>query len=155
MQLESLEDAALVARTQEGNREAFSTLVVRYQDRVVNLVYRRLNDREAALDVAQEIFLKAYRGLDRFQGQSKFFTWLFRITMNETISARRKRGRRQPLSRRRLRRPFARAWIQVPLQVRAVLSLLAAGAAGADHRGGVGESAREPWARSAASNTNT
>lgn len=96
MQFESLEDAALVARTQEGNREAFSTLVVRYQDRVVNLVYRRLNDREAALDVAQEIFLKAYRGLDRFQGQSKFFTWLFRITMNETISARRKRGRHQP-----------------------------------------------------------
>ena len=98
MQLESLEDAALVAQTQEGNREAFSTLVVRYQDRVVNLVYRRLNDREAALDVAQEIFLKAYRGLDRFQGQSKFFTWLFRITMNETISARRKRSRRPALS---------------------------------------------------------
>lgn len=96
MQLESLEDAALVAQTKEGNREAFSTLVVRYQDRVVNLVYRRLNDREAALDVAQEIFLKAYRGLDRFQGQSKFFTWLFRITMNETISARRKRSRRIP-----------------------------------------------------------
>jgi RNA polymerase sigma-70 factor (ECF subfamily) len=99
VELESLEDAALVARTQEGNRDAFSALVTRYQDRVVNLVYRRLNDREAALDVAQEVFLKAYRGLNRFEGQSKFFTWLFRITMNETISARRKRNRHQaPLS---------------------------------------------------------
>ncbi len=99
VELESLEDAALVARTQEGNRDAFSALVVRYQDRVVNLVYRRLNDREAALDVAQDVFLKAYRGLSRFEGQSKFFTWLFRITMNETCSARRKRNRRPaPLS---------------------------------------------------------
>ena len=58
--------------------------------------YRRLNDLETALDVAQEVFLKAYRGLDRFQGNSQFFTWLFRITMNETITARRKRGRRKP-----------------------------------------------------------
>lgn len=96
VELETLDDRALVTRTQEGNREAFSTLVTRYQDRVVNLVYRRLDDREAALDVAQEVFIKAYRGLDRFQGNSQFYTWLFRITMNETISARRKTGRRQP-----------------------------------------------------------
>lgn len=99
MELDALDDRALVAHTQEGNRDAFSTLVTRYQERVLNLVYRGLGDHDAALDVAQEVFLKAYRGLGRFQGESQFFTWLFRITMNETISARRRRDRRQrPLS---------------------------------------------------------
>ncbi|RMG11158.1 MAG: sigma-70 family RNA polymerase sigma factor [Planctomycetota bacterium] len=96
VELETLDDRALVARTQEGEREAFSALVSRYQDRVVNLVYRRLNDREAALDVAQEVFIKAYRGLEGFEGNSQFFTWLFRITMNETVSARRRTARRRP-----------------------------------------------------------
>lgn len=99
MELDALDDRALVAHSQEGSREAFSTLVTRYQERVLNLVYRGLGDHDAALDVAQEVFLKAYRGLGRFQGESQFFTWLFRITMNETISARRRRDRRQrPLS---------------------------------------------------------
>lgn len=99
MELDALDDRALVAQTQEGNRDAFSTLVTRYQERVLNLVHRGLGDHDAALDVAQEVFLKAYRGLARFQGESQFFTWLFRITMNETISARRRRDRRQrPLS---------------------------------------------------------
>jgi len=99
VELETLDDLALVTRTQEGNRDAFSALVARYQDRVLNLVFRRLSDRDLALDVAQEVFLKAYRGLPRFQGDAQFFTWLFRITMNETISARRKLDRRgRPLS---------------------------------------------------------
>lgn len=99
MELEALDDRALVARSQEGSRDAFSALVTRYQERVVNLVLRGLGDQDAAFDVAQEVFLKAYRGLARFQGESQFFTWLFRITMNETISARRRRDRRpRPLS---------------------------------------------------------
>lgn len=93
MELHTLDDRELVTRSREGNRDAFATLVVRYQDRVLNLVYRRLGDRDRALDVSQEVFLKAYRGLDRFQGESQFFTWLFRITMNETISSRRKEQR--------------------------------------------------------------
>lgn len=99
VQLEALDDRALVTRVQEGDRDAFSTLVVRYQERVYNLVLRGLTDQDAALDVAQEVFLKAYRGLARFQGESQFFTWLFRITMNETITARRRRDRRgRPIS---------------------------------------------------------
>lgn len=99
VQLEALDDRALVTRVQEGDRDAFSTLVVRYQERVYNLVLRGLTDQDAALDVAQEVFLKAYRGLARFQGDSQFFTWLFRITMNETITARRRRDRRgRPIS---------------------------------------------------------
>jgi RNA polymerase sigma-70 factor (ECF subfamily) len=95
VELEALDDRALVAQSQEGSREAFSTLVTRYQERVLNLVFRGLGDHDAALDVSQEVFLKAYRGLTRFNGDSQFFTWLFRITMNETISARRRRDRRQ------------------------------------------------------------
>jgi RNA polymerase sigma-70 factor (ECF subfamily) len=99
VELDGLDDRTLVARSQEGDRDAFSTLVTRYQERVLNLVLRGLGDHDAALDVAQEVFLKAYRGLERFQGDSQFFTWLFRITMNETISARRRRDRRgRPLS---------------------------------------------------------
>lgn len=90
------DDRALVARTQGGDRDAFSMLVTRYQERVVNLCYRGLGDQDLAHDVAQEVFIKAYRGLPRFQGESQFFTWLFRITMNETITARRKRDRRRP-----------------------------------------------------------
>ncbi len=93
MELDALDDRALVARTQDGNRDAFCTLVERYQERVLNLVYRRLNDRDLAYDVAQEVFFKAYRALSRFKGDSAFYTWLFRITVNETISARRKQMR--------------------------------------------------------------
>jgi RNA polymerase sigma-70 factor, ECF subfamily len=96
VQLDALDDRALVAQTQDGNRDAFSTLVTRYQERVLNLVYRGLGDHEAALDVAQDVFIKAYRGVGRFQGEAQFFTWLFRIAMNETTTARRKRTRRAP-----------------------------------------------------------
>jgi RNA polymerase sigma-70 factor, ECF subfamily len=95
-QAEALDDRALVVRTQEGDRDAFSALVVRYQERIYNLVLRGLGD---AVGVAQEVFIKAFRGLERFQGESQFFTWLFRIAMNETISARRRRDRRlKPVS---------------------------------------------------------
>ena len=93
MDLEDLADRALVVRTQEGNQAAFSVLVERYQERVLNVVYRRLDDRELALDVAQEVFFKAFRGIKRFKGDSQFYTWIFRIAVNETISARRKQDR--------------------------------------------------------------
>lgn len=104
MDLDGLDDQVLVARCQEApspeaRRDAFATLVGRYQERIFNLVYRRLDDREVALDVAQEVFLKVYRGLPRFQGDAQFYTWLFRIAMNETVSAHRKLERhRRPLS---------------------------------------------------------
>lgn len=94
MDLEALEDRALVSQTQDGNRDAFSVLVVRYQTRVLNLIFRRLGDREAALDVAQEVFLRAYRGLPKFQGEASFFTWLYRIALNESSTAKKQRERR-------------------------------------------------------------
>ena len=98
MELATLDDAGLVTQAQEGSREAFGLLVSRYQERVLNLVYRRLDDRELALDVAQEVFLKAYRALPRFRADSKFYTWLFRIAVNESISARRRLVRRKTAS---------------------------------------------------------
>lgn len=93
MELETLDDLALVVQTREGNRDAFAALVGRYQERVVNICARGVGDADAAHDVAQEVFIKAFRGLERFQGDSRFFTWLFRIATNEAISARRKRSR--------------------------------------------------------------
>ncbi|MGE0708373.1 MAG: sigma-70 family RNA polymerase sigma factor [Planctomycetota bacterium] len=93
VELATLDDVGLVTQAQEGSREAFGALVERYQERVLNLVYRRLDDRELALDVAQEVFIKAYRGLSRFRADSKFYTWLFRIACNEATSAHRRRVR--------------------------------------------------------------
>jgi RNA polymerase sigma-70 factor (ECF subfamily) len=98
VELTTLDDVGLVTQAQEGSREAFSALVERYQERVLNLVYRRLDDRELALDVAQEVFIKAYRGLERFRADSRFYTWLFRIAINEATTAHRRRVRRKAVS---------------------------------------------------------
>ncbi|MBL4845203.1 MAG: sigma-70 family RNA polymerase sigma factor [Planctomycetes bacterium] len=95
MEHETLDDSQLVTRAQEGDRAAFGALVERYQERVLNLCYRRLNDRDLALDATQEAFLKAYRGLSRFRAESRFYTWLFRIAVNEATTAHRRRSRRR------------------------------------------------------------
>jgi RNA polymerase sigma-70 factor (ECF subfamily) len=94
-------DETLVARVKAGDRRAFDVLVLRYQDRIVNLCTRKLGDREEAADAAQEAFLKAYRAIPGFEEKSKFFTWLFRIAVNCAFSRRRRRGRERdaiPLS---------------------------------------------------------
>lgn len=95
MEPDTLDDVQLVTRAQSGDRAAFGSLVERYQERVLNLCYRRLNDRELALDATQEAFLKAYRGLARFRAESRFYTWLFRIAVNEATTAHRRRTRRR------------------------------------------------------------
>lgn len=95
MEPDTLDDVELVTRAQGGDRAAFGSLVERYQERVLNLCYRRLNDRELALDATQEAFLKAYRGLARFRAESRFYTWLFRIAVNEATTAHRRRARRR------------------------------------------------------------
>lgn len=87
-------DAQLVARTLEGDRSAFGELVQHYQKRAYSVAFGIVRDREEAWDVAQEAFVKAYRNLDRFAGDSAFFTWLYRITYNLSIDAVRARGRR-------------------------------------------------------------
>lgn len=92
--LEELADDELVSLARDGNRAAFSLLVTRYQDRIINMVAQRVPDREAAYDLAQEVFIKAYRGLKGFQSKSGFYTWLYRIAINTTLSFRRKMLRR-------------------------------------------------------------
>jgi RNA polymerase sigma-70 factor (ECF subfamily) len=88
-----LDDEALVDRVQRGDRQAFGVLIGRYQDRVFNLVFRMCGRRAEAEELAQEAFLKAMERIGQFEGRSRFYTWLFRIAANLTISHRR-RGRR-------------------------------------------------------------
>lgn len=75
-------DAQLVKRVQKGDKRAFDLLVVKYQHKIVSLVSRYVRDNDEALDVAQEAFIKAYRALPRFRGDSAFYTWLYRIAVN-------------------------------------------------------------------------
>ena len=89
-------DQALVERVQAGERSAFDVLVSRYQHKVVKLVMRYVRDQSEALDVTQEAFLKAYRALPRFRGDSAFYTWLYRITIN-TAKNHLVAARRRPL----------------------------------------------------------
>jgi len=75
-------DQQLVQRVQKGDRSAFDLLVLKYQHRVLKLVSRFVNNPAEAEDVAQDAFLKAYRALPSFRGESAFYTWLYRIAIN-------------------------------------------------------------------------
>jgi len=82
-------DADLVAACRSGRTEAFGELVTRHQDRVFNLAYRLTSSADDAAEIAQEAFLKAYRGLDSFRGDCAFYTWMFRIAVNTARSRQR------------------------------------------------------------------
>jgi len=87
-------DAQLVRRVQKGDKKAFDMLVLKYQHKIVNLVMRYVRDPDQALDITQEAFLKAYRALPRFRGDSAFYTWLYRIAVNTAknyLAAQRRR----------------------------------------------------------------
>jgi RNA polymerase sigma-70 factor (ECF subfamily) len=75
-------DQLLVERVKRGEKAAFDALVLKYQSRIVNLVSRFVRNPTDALDVTQEAFLKAYRALPNFRGDSAFYTWLYRIAVN-------------------------------------------------------------------------
>ncbi len=75
-------DAALVKRVQQGDRKAFDLLVLKYQHKIQKLIMRYVRDPSEALDVAQDAFLKAYRAMPRFRGDSAFYTWMYRIAIN-------------------------------------------------------------------------
>lgn len=82
------DDEAAIQACQRGEREAFGRLVERYQRHVYRLCYRYVNNHQDANDMAQEVFLKAYRALDRFRGDSAFSTWLYRIAVNTCLNFR-------------------------------------------------------------------
>jgi len=80
-------DLSLVQRVQRGDKSAFDVLVLKYQHKVVKLVMRYMRDPADAEDVAQEAFIKAYRALPNFRGDSAFYTWLYRIAINTAKNA--------------------------------------------------------------------
>jgi RNA polymerase sigma-70 factor (ECF subfamily) len=89
-------DFQLVERVQSGDREAFSLLVSKYQRKLLRLVMRLVRDPAEAEDVAQEAFIKAYRALPNFRGESAFYTWLYRIGVNTAKNWLVANGRRMP-----------------------------------------------------------
>ena len=87
-------DEQLVTRVLEGDAEVFETLVLRYQDRIYNLLRRMSGSDSDAEDLTQEAFLKAYKALSSFRHGSQFFTWLYRIAVNTALSRGRQSSRR-------------------------------------------------------------
>ncbi len=87
-------DLELVARVQQGQRQAFDLLVKKYQARILALILRFVRDRHEAEDVAQETFVRAYRALANFRGDAAFYTWLYRIAINTAKNHLVARGRR-------------------------------------------------------------
>ena len=95
---QNLLDEQLVERVQRGDKNAFNLLVRKYQHKVVNLVARYVNNPGDVPDVAQEAFIKAYRALPTFRGESAFYTWLYRIGINTAKNYLVSQGRRAPTS---------------------------------------------------------
>ena len=91
-------DQLLVKRVQKGDKRAFDLLIQKYQHRIVSLVSRYVSDSSEAQDVAQEAFIKAYRAIGRFRGDSAFYTWLYRIAINTAKNWIVARNRRPPSS---------------------------------------------------------
>jgi len=91
-------DGELVERVQRGQTEAYGELVRRYQDRVFNACWRICGHLEDARDLTQEAFLKAFEGLGAFRQQSGFYTWVFRVAVNLSLSHRRNVHRRRTVS---------------------------------------------------------
>ncbi len=90
------DDKLLVKRVQDGDKRAFDLLVLKYQSRIMALVVRFVHDSHEAQDVTQEAFVKAYRALGNFRGDSAFYTWLYRIAINTAKNYLVSRNRRPP-----------------------------------------------------------
>jgi RNA polymerase sigma-70 factor (ECF subfamily) len=89
---EGPDDLQLVARSQAGDTAAFNELVTRYRSRAFSMIYQMTRNEQDAWDLAQDGFVKAWKSISRFRGQSSFYTWLYRILMNVTIDALRKKN---------------------------------------------------------------
>ncbi|GGE68295.1 RNA polymerase sigma-H factor [Streptosporangium jomthongense] len=93
-QPDSQTDLQLVRKVRNGDRAAFDLLVVKYQSRVASIISRYVYDSQEVMDLAQETFIKAYRAIDRFRGDSAFYTWLYRIAVNTAKNHLESRSRR-------------------------------------------------------------
>jgi RNA polymerase sigma-70 factor, ECF subfamily len=91
-------DRVLVERVQSGDVAAYDILVHRYRERLYSVVYNLASNREDALDLTQEAFIKAFQSINRFRGNSSFYTWIYRIAVNNTLSHLKKYRNRKFLS---------------------------------------------------------
>jgi len=89
-------DLKLVERVKRGDKKAFDLLVLKYQQKVANIISRYIHDSSEVFDVSQEAFIKAYRALPKFRGDSAFYTWLYRIAINTAKNHLAAKGRRPP-----------------------------------------------------------
>ncbi len=92
------DDADLVRKSRNGDQAAFETLLARYEKPVFNAAYRMLNSFDDAQDVTQTVFLKAYEHLDRFDPKFRFFSWIYRIALNESVNCLKSRNRLDELT---------------------------------------------------------
>lgn len=92
----AMTDQQLVARVQKGDTRAFDLLVLKYQHKIFGLISRYVRDADEVQDVAQEAFIKAYKALPNFRGESAFYTWLYRIAINTAKNYLVSRSRRPP-----------------------------------------------------------
>ncbi|MCG6887393.1 MAG: RNA polymerase sigma factor RpoE [Proteobacteria bacterium] len=93
---EQITDQALVERVQRGDKKAYDLLVLKYQQRLMKVLSRYVRDHSEVQDLAQEAFIKAYRALPNFRGDSAFYTWLYRIAINTAKNFMVAQGRRPP-----------------------------------------------------------
>ncbi|MGI9288353.1 MAG: RNA polymerase sigma factor RpoE [Pseudomonadales bacterium] len=96
MEVAKVSDQQLVQRVQSGDKRAFDLLVIKYQHKILGLVSRYIRDSSEVQDVTQEAFIKAYRALPRFRGDSAFYTWLYRIAINTAKNHLMAKSRRPP-----------------------------------------------------------
>lgn len=83
---ERVKDEILVRLCQKGDKKAFEQLVLRYQDRIFSVIYRMLKDRDTVKDIAQDVFIKAFKSINGFKGKSSFYTWLYQIAVHSAIN---------------------------------------------------------------------
>jgi RNA polymerase sigma-70 factor (ECF subfamily) len=92
---EQFQDLELIRRSRAGDAEAFGQIVTKYQSKIFSMVCGMVRNEHDAWDLAQEVFLKAWWSIHRFEGRSSFNTWLYKLTMNVTICSLRQKGRRE------------------------------------------------------------
>ena len=92
------DDTQLIERCRSGDRKAFEALLAEYEKPVFNAAYRMLNSRDDAQDVTQTVFLKVFENIDQFDPSRRFFSWIYRITLNESINWLGKTNRLEPLT---------------------------------------------------------
>ena len=94
----SLDDVTLVRQCQNGDLEAMSCLIVKYQDRVYNAIYKICQNYDDAAELTQDTFVKVLENINTFRGKSSFYTWLFRVAMNHTLNYCNRRFKLSPMA---------------------------------------------------------